>query len=84
VSRIEITNLIRKDSTLSSALVTQNGILYCCYDTIRISQEEESIVTRLYWLGEVVITLKTKCALSDGEILTLTGFQGRTEVRLEG
>ena len=30
------------------------------------------------------MTLKIKCALSDGEILTLTGFQGRTEVRLEG
>lgn len=84
MSRIEITNFIRKDSTPNSALVAENGILYCCYDMICISQEEEHIVTSMHWLGEVVITLKTKCALSDGETLTLTGFQGRTEVRLEG
>jgi len=75
-----VLELVSKQEELNPFVRDEKGI-FIRFDKIQVSQPvPDQFLIEFYFKGEAVFSMNESCDFRSGELLTLTGFEGQTQV----
>jgi hypothetical protein len=80
--KVQPTAILTAEFGPDSPFVREGDDVYMRHDEIRVSRAgAHSVQAEFYWRGKLTYTMNTGCDLMAGQMLTLTGIEGRMFVR---